>query len=288
MIIVAGGDSFVYGSELKDCGDRLNPKDYANNTYGYSLKSFPALLAKDLEYRCCAWPGYSNESIARTVIAECSELQNCGVLVSWTFPGRYEFRFTYDTKQKKSPWFTFNSWTVTNPKDFFKEFKKHDTGINEIFEKHFNDSVTTGTNYFSQVFFEHVGSSEYWEIYNSIKEILYLQNYLKKRQIPYLFTCADNKLFYNYTINSADKYISSIVNEIDFDNWYWFPPGTKGNETKEPRGFYQWAMENKYPVGTTHPLEEAHAAAAELIKEKFNELVTQPLEQNSIRNKISP
>jgi len=215
-------------------------------------------------------------------------LQNCGVLVSWTFPGRYEFRFTYDTKQKKSPWFTFNSWTVTNPKDFFKEFKKHDTGINEIFEKHFNDSVTTGTNYFSQVFFEHVGSSEYWEIYSSIKEILYLQNYLKKRQIPYLFTCADNKLFYNYTINSADKYISSIVNEIDFDNWYWFPPGTKENETKEPRGFYQWAMENKYPVGTTHPLEEAHAAAAELIKEKFNELVTQPLEQNSIRNKISP
>jgi hypothetical protein len=43
-------------------------------------------------------------------------------------------------------------------------------------------------------------------------------------------------------------------------------------------------VENKYPVGTTHPLEEAHTAAAELIKEKFNELVTNPLEQNSTRN----
>ena len=43
-------------------------------------------------------------------------------------------------------------------------------------------------------------------------------------------------------------------------------------------------MENKYPVGTTHPLEEAHQEAAKLIKEKFNELVTKPLEQNTIRN----
>jgi len=287
MILVAGGDSFVYGSELKDCGDKLYPKDYANSLYGHSLSSFPALLAKNYDYSCCAWPGYSNESIARTVIAECSQYDNCGVIVSWTFPGRYEFRFTYDTKQKKSPWFAFNSWTIENPSNIFKEFKKNDTYVKGIFEKHYQDSLLTGTNYFAQVFFEHVGSSEYWEIYSSLKEILYLQNYLKTRKIPYLFTCADNKLFYNYTIENADKYILSIINEIDFDSWFWFPPGTNGNETKNPRGFYQWAVENKYPTGTTHPLEEAHVAAAELIKEKFNELVTQPLEQNSIRNKIS-
>jgi hypothetical protein len=43
--------------------------------------------------------------------------------------------------------------------------------------------------------------------------------------------------------------------------------------TTDPRGFYQWARENKYPVGTTHPLEAAHADAAKLMQEKFNELV---------------
>ena len=85
-------------------------------------------------------------------------------------------------------------------------------------------------------------------------------------------------------IQNADKYISSIYEQIDFNNWFWFPQGHQANETQDPRGFYQWALENKYPVGTTHPLEEAHQAAAELIKEKFNELVKKPLEQNSIRN----
>jgi hypothetical protein len=280
MILVAGGDSFVYGSELKDCLDAIDRNDEKNNRYGYSVNTFPALLTQDLEYVCVAWPGYSNESIARTVIAECSQHNKCGVIVSWTFPGRYEFRFNYDTKQKKSPWFSFNSWTIQKPENIFENFKKTHAGIQGIFEEHYNNSLLTGTNYFAKVFFEHVGNSEYWEVYSSIKEILYLQNYLKNKKIPYLFTCADNQIFYNFTIQNPDKYISSIYEQIDFNNWFWFPQGHKANETKEPRGFYQWALENKYPVGTTHPLEEAHLAAAELIKEKFNELVTKPLEQN--------
>ena len=284
MILVAGGDSFVYGSELKDCLDAIDRNDEKKNRYGHSVNTFSALLAQDLEYVCVAWPGYSNESIARTVIAECSQLNNCGVIVSWTFPGRYEFRFNYDTRQKKSPWFSFNSWTIQKPENIFKNFKKTHTGIQGIFEENYNNSLITGTNYFAQVFFEHVGNSEYWEIYSSIKEILYLQNFLKSKKIPYLFTCADNSLFYNFTVQNADKYISSIYEQIDFNNWFWFPQGHTANETKQPRGFYQWALENKYPVGTTHPLEEAHQAAAELIKEKFNELVTKPLEQNSIRS----
>ena len=284
MILVAGGDSFVYGSELKDCNVNINRADSIKNVYNHSSLTFPALLADNLKYICTAWPGYSNESIARTVIAECSQLDNCGVIVSWTFPGRYEFRFNYDTRQLKSPWFSFNSWTILEPENIFKEFKQDNKNTKSTFQKHYNDSLVSGTNYFAKIFFEHVGSSEYWEIYSSLKEILYLQNYLINRKIPYLFTCADNRLFYNFTIQNADKYISSIYEQIDFNNWFWFPQGHQANETTEPRGFYQWALENKYPVGTTHPLEEAHQAAAELIKEKFNELVTKPLEQNSTRS----
>ena len=45
-------------------------------------------------------------------------------------------------------------------------------------------------------------------------------------------------------------------------------------ENPSPRGFYQQTIENKYIVDPKgHPLEEAHTAA-ELIMEKFNELVT--------------
>jgi hypothetical protein len=88
-----------------------------------------------------------------------------------------------------------------------------------------------------------------------------LQTYLDLHKIPYLFTCVDNCIV---TDNS----------EINWNKWYLFPPGTGVNETTQPRGFYQWAVENKYNIGSDgHPLEDAHRDAAILIKEKFNELV---------------
>ena len=88
-----------------------------------------------------------------------------------------------------------------------------------------------------------------------------------------MFTCADTSIFHNYTINNADFIIKSLYDQIDFNKWFLFPAGTHKGETMYPRGFYQWAVENKYPMGTTHPLEAAHQDAAKLMKEKFNELV---------------
>jgi hypothetical protein len=61
---------------------------------------------------------------------------------------------------------------------------------------------------------------------------------------------------------------------IKWDQWYLFPAGIEPGDTLQPRGFYQWAVENKYRIGVDgHPLEKAHEDAARLIKEKFNEVV---------------
>ena len=97
---------------------------------------------------------------------------------------------------------------------------------------------------------------------DSDRWIISLQQRLKKFNIPYLFTCVDNCV-----ITGNPK--------IDYDNWYLFPAGINADyETVTPRGFYQWALENKYNVGPDgHPLEEAHYDAYNLIKDKFNELV---------------
>ena len=106
MILVAGGDSFVYGAELAD-------ENIANNQF--SLSTFPALLAEsnNLDYQCAAWPGSANNAISRTTMTKCQELKtNIAVLISWTFTQRYEFRFGYDTLQRNSPWYSINSWTV--------------------------------------------------------------------------------------------------------------------------------------------------------------------------------
>jgi len=100
---------------------------------------------------------------------------------------------------------------------------------------------------------------------NSDDSILELQQYLDQLLIPYVFTCVDNCII---TDNP----------EIDWKKWYLFPVGTDTNETTTPRGFYQWAIENKYNMGGDgHPLESAHKDAAQLIKEKFDEMVSKHL-----------
>ena len=99
-------------------------------------------------------------------------------------------------------------------------------------------------------------------VYTSPRVILDLQQHCEYRQVPYLFTCVDNCL------------IELLDPRTRMDNWYMFPTGTEPYEMQTPRGFYQWALENKYIVGPDgHPLEQAHIDAAILIKEKFNELV---------------
>jgi hypothetical protein len=258
-MIIAAGDSFVYGSELEDC--KTIP----------SKNTFTALLGAD---ECIAWPGYANDSIARTIIERCEQGGVTGALVSWTFPGRYEFRFNYNTQQKKSPWYAINSWTIKHDiASIEKEFVNKDAGVLNSQIKTIKLAKQTGVADFADTFYQHVGSSEYWEIYSTLKEIVYLQNYLLVKQIPFMFTCADNSVLYNYTVSNADSVITSLVNQIDHDKWFWFPAGARPTETQNPRGFYQWAVENKYRIGTTHPLEEAHQVAAELMKDTFNELV---------------
>ena len=100
-------------------------------------------------------------------------------------------------------------------------------------------------------------------VHTSPRVILEFQQYCEYHRIPYLFTCVDNCL------------IELLSPKTNMDNWYMFPAGTEPGDTITPRGFYQWAVENKYSIGDDgHPLEQAHKDAAELIKEKFNELVT--------------
>ena len=100
-------------------------------------------------------------------------------------------------------------------------------------------------------------------------EIIELQDFLKQQNIPYLFTCVDNIVVTNNP-------------KIDWDKWYLFPviPNTGWHPNENPRGFYQWALEHKYELAVKdkHPLENAHSDAAELMKDKFYELVKKTIQ----------
>lgn len=236
MIIVAAGDSFIWGSELADsphCG-----------VGGYSRQTYTALLAQGHEYVCAAFPGNANNAISRMAIDACSLHGNVFLIATWTYPQRYEFRFS-------EGWASVNSWHTTH-KDF------------------------------SESYFKHAGDSEYFEIYSTLKEIVYLQHYCQVNNIPYLFLTANNTFYQHINYGrSRDITLDHLYNQINWDNWFWFPKGATAHETQAPRGFYQWAAENKYSMGPQkHPLEQAHADAAKLIKGKFDELVTKHNQQN--------
>ena len=99
-----------------------------------------------------------------------------------------------------------------------------------------------------------------------------LEQYLQQRAIPYLFTCADNYM---------------ITGKLDYRNWYLFPPATEAWLTTSPRGFYQWAVENKYKCGPkNHPLELAHRHAAQLLQEQYNAMVKKLVQPNSVGNQL--
>ena len=272
MILVAGGDSFIFGTELKDQIETTP-----------SLSTFTGLLAvnNNLEYSCAAYPGNANNAIARMTITECEQLRSqskkLAVIISWTYTDRFEFRFNYNTEQRISPWYSINSWTCQDDQSiishFTKFFNKDEDGLKRQLA-HLETARQTGVAQFSKEFFKHVGNNEYYEVYSTLKEIVFMQNYLKVNNIPYLFTLADNSYYEtNNYLRNNDKFLKSLYEQIDWDQWYFFPEGTQANETCAPRGFYQWAIESKYQIGISHPLEKAHSDAAELMKEKFNELV---------------
>lgn len=258
-MIIAAGDSFIYGSELADCQGEP------------SKHTFTALLAGSEEYVCVAWPGNANSAIGRMAMSACEQFKNKskGVVVSWTFAPRYEFRFSYDTGQRTGNWYSVNPWTIKqDAREIEKEFVTKDKTILDAQLETIKRAQKTGVADFAKTFYTHVGSTEYWEIYSTLKEIVFLQNYLELNRIPYLFTCADMDILNNYTIDNADHTIKGLANQIDMSKWFTF----------NNKGFYRWALDNKYKIGTTHPLEEAHQAAAKLMKDRYNELVKKHLE----------
>lgn len=206
---------------------------------GHSMKTYPALLAKDfnLDYICASYPGSANNCISRMAIDACQSVNDKkGLIVMWTFPQRIELRIS-------DLWKNINSWHTVEPE-------------------------------FSELYFKYI-NSEYYEIYSILKEVVFLQQYLNSHNIPYMFLTADNNFYKHENYDRRkDRSMENLFNEIEWEKWFFFPPSQFDFETTAPRGFYQWAVESKYPQGPEfHPLDAAHADAALLMKEKFFELV---------------
>ena len=82
MKLCSFGDSFIFGTDLEDCG---------NNSH--SNLTWPALIAKNLnlDYECYAKPGCGNRYILNQLLDHTDV--DCFYIIQWTWIDRYDYNF---------------------------------------------------------------------------------------------------------------------------------------------------------------------------------------------------
>lgn len=247
--LIAGGDSFIYGSELADCfveHDGVAVEQASQLTY-------PALIAKELnlDYVCAARPGYSNRAICRTVMDNCEQHKEDIKLaiITWSFSGRYEFRF-------KDSWEQISAWTTLETVDKIEQSFNIDNPI--VLNHHaveLDRAGRIGARDFAKSYYNYVGRNAIAEAYDTLSSIVMLQQYFLLNDIPYVFSGVDR-----FNFNIDDISISTLENQllsVLSDDWIWF----------NNKGFYTWAKDMRFPFATTHPKEPAHIEAAHIVYE---------------------
>ena len=255
-IFIAGGCSFTFGSELMDTDS-----------------NWSCLLNKIQEtqgnYVNTALPGASNSGIARRILHQSSthKSENIkGVVAMWSFSSRYDWAMPEHNELEDKRWTSITPWDASISAE---ERHRNIAGSEEqrVKWKDREDlMVDTGVKPFADALYRHA-SNEYHEIFLSWKSIIWLQNILEKKKIPFMFTLADNSLFYQEFDHFKDKdgLLSALHNEIDFTKWFSFG--------ERMMGFNQWARLNEYDYATSHPLDKAHEDAVKLMLPMFNKLI---------------
>ena len=257
--IIAGGCSFTLGNELSDDVDGKTP---SKQTWSYRLSEHSGS-----EYVCRAFGGHGNQAVARRVfnaVAHTNDIK--GVVVMWTFLSRYDWAMPRHVNLEDTRWASISPWdTESGDKEAHKvmEASKEQQEQWRIRQRFLSE---TGVRDFAEGIYKY-GANQYHETYLSWKSIIWLQNILEKKKIPFMFTLADNSLFYQELDHHKDQdsFMNALHSEIDLSKWFFFG--------ERCMGFNQWAMMEDYPRGTTHPLDQAHADAVKLMLPTFNKLI---------------
>jgi hypothetical protein len=175
----------------------------------------------------------------------------------WSFPQRYEVRLNYDSRTPQTPWYDVSPWdSYTSIDEVLGNFlnKTSNRAIIDSHKDHIKFLKRSGLGSYIKEFNINIGS-EFWEIYTSLKEMHYLQSFLEANSVEYVFTACSSDFLTTSVFNSSDETIESLKSMIKFDRWCLF----------DNLGFVEWAKHNNFPFGTTHPLEDAHIAAADIL-----------------------
>jgi hypothetical protein len=210
-----------------------------------------------------------NAGIARRVFDYIANTQEeCFVAVMWSFCSRYDWAMPRHRVLEDTRWTTITPWDTEHNQAEVAEKLAGSEAIMEQWKQRRAKYRETGVGAFADALYRHA-ANRYHETYLSWKSIVWLQNILEKRRIPYLFTLADNTLFYDEfkPLWEQDTLMRAMYSEIDFSRWFSFG--------ERMMGFNQWALMNDYPRATTHPLDSAHEDAVKLMLPTFTRLYNQ-------------
>jgi|TARA_B110000211_G_scaffold108273_1_gene125505 hypothetical protein len=267
---IAGGCSFTFGHELSDDVDGKTP---SKKSWAYQLFDQTRYPGAKIDYITAAHPGTGNPGIARRVFNAVSqndnELQNAidRVVVMWSFNSRYDWAMPRHRDLEGTRWATISPWD-TSMADGERHNALSGSEVQQAQWKHRQDlMIETGVKPFAEAIYKHA-ANEYHETYLSWKSIIWLQNILEKRRIKYMFTLADNSLFYKDFDHHKDQdpFMTALHDEIDLTKWFSFG--------ERMMGFNQWASLNEYERATTHPLDKAHEDAVNLMIPTYKKILT--------------
>lgn len=121
---------------------------------------------------------------------------------------------------------------------------------------HWNTVRPSGTDDYplTKLYYKYIHSSK-WDQVESLKVINGIIDFLENYNYRYIVTCIDD-MIYNDPYHSSLDIIRELQNRYK-DKITWF----------NGMGFHQWAKDNEYPISATwHPLEEAHLAGFEYLR----------------------
>ena len=256
---IAGGCSFTFGHELSDDEQGKIP---SKKSWAHGLKTGPSD-----EYICTAYPGSGNPGIARRVFnAVANNTDTKCVVVMWSFLSRYDWAMPRHRDLEGTRWATISPWDTSITADERHHALAGSEAHQEQWKRRQDLMIGTGVKPFAEAIYKHA-ANQYHETYLSWKSIIWLQNILEKKKIPFMFTLADNSLFYEEFEQHKDQdpFMKALHGEIDFTKWFTFG--------ERMMGFNQWSLLEDYPRGTTHPLDEAHEDAVKLMLPQFKKLI---------------
>jgi len=158
--IVSFGDSFIFGSELK------------NNNDG--TKAWPGLVAQrlGLNYETCAIPGCGNESITRQILTYFSINPSDNVLavINWTWGTRWDFYI-----KQVERWTTLGLTCVPSK---LTEYVSKSEGARII-----------------EFYRDYPGNSTLWDKFRTLQTIYAAQQFLASKQVTVIQTYMDTELW---------------------------------------------------------------------------------------------